>query len=65
MRLNINHTIVRNNTYCIFWNSKNSYWKYKLHIKQTSNLCLITLIKFILQLFYLIEFILFLNNLII
>ena len=30
--LNINHITVHNNTYCIFSNSKNSYWKYKSYI---------------------------------
>ena len=32
MCLNINHITVHNNTYFIFWNSKNSDWKYKSYI---------------------------------
>ena len=30
--LNINHITVHNNTYFIFQNTKNSYWKYKSYI---------------------------------
>ena len=50
MWLNINHITEHNKTYCIFSNSKNSYWKYKSYI--INKLVIYVIYKLVIHIIY-------------